>query len=67
MFTLVQTPLLPLSFSVSATAEQIDKAKEVVKKLTFNYQSDAFENPGELVKAVIVCIERNIIMHYVKL
>ena len=29
-----------------ATTEQIDKAKEVIKKLTFEFQSDSFENPG---------------------
>ena len=31
----------------SASAEQIDKAKEIIKKLTFNFQSEAFENPSE--------------------
>ena len=30
----------------AASTEQIDKAKEVIKKLTFKYQPDAFENPG---------------------
>ena len=30
----------------SAEPAHIDKAKEIVKKMTFNYQSDAFENPG---------------------
>ena len=29
-----------------ASTEQIDKAKEVIKKLTFEFQSDSFENPG---------------------
>lgn len=29
-----------------ASTEQIDKAKEVIKKLMFEFQSDAFENPG---------------------
>ncbi|XP_041366817.1 X-ray repair cross-complementing protein 6-like [Gigantopelta aegis] len=28
-----------------ATTEQIDKAKEVVKKLAFNFSSESFENP----------------------
>ena len=32
----------------TATEEQIDKAKEIIKKLTFKFQSDAFENPGTL-------------------
>jgi ATP-dependent DNA helicase 2 subunit 1 len=32
--------------SPKASTEQIDKAKEVIKKLTFKYQPDAFENPG---------------------
>ena len=31
----------------SASTEQIDKAKEIIKKLTFNFQSEAFENPCE--------------------
>ena len=30
----------------TASTEQIDKAKEIMKKLTFKYQPDAFENPG---------------------
>ena len=25
----------------------VDKAKEIVKKLTFSYESDSFENPGK--------------------
>ncbi len=37
----------PFSVSADADTAQIDKAKEVIKKLTFNFQSDAFENPGE--------------------
>ena len=32
--------------TVEASHEQIDKAKEIVKKLTFNFQSESFENPG---------------------
>ena len=28
-----------------ASPDQIDKAKEIIKKLTFNFQSEAFENP----------------------
>ena len=35
------------SFYYSASTEQIDKAKEIIKKLTFNFQSEAFENPSE--------------------
>ena len=35
------------SFYHSASAEQTDKAKEIIKKLTFNFQSEAFENPSE--------------------
>lgn len=34
------------SVSYVATTEQIDKAKDVIKKLTFEFQSDSFENPG---------------------
>ena len=34
------------SASCIATTEQIDKAKDVIKKLTFEFQSDSFENPG---------------------
>ena len=32
--------------SITATDEQIDKAKEVIRKLTFCFQSESFENPG---------------------
>ena len=32
--------------AISANTEQIDKAKEIIKKLTFKYQPDSFENPG---------------------
>ena len=31
----------------TAPPEMVDKAKEIVKKLTFGFESDAFENPGE--------------------
>ena len=43
------TIILSQSYYVihAASTEQIDKAKEVIKKLTFKYQPDAFENPGE--------------------
>ena len=34
-------------FLCAASTEQIDKAKEIIKKLTFNFQSEAFENPSE--------------------
>ena len=34
------------SGSYVATTEQIDKAKDVIKKLTFEFQSESFENPG---------------------
>ena len=30
----------------AAETAEIDKAKEIIKKMTFNYQSDSFENPG---------------------
>ena len=41
--------LCSLSLScLSATNEQVDKAKEIIKKLTFHFQSEAFENPGWL-------------------
>lgn len=33
-----------------ASTEQIDKAKEVIKKLTFEFQSDSFENPGTCIQ-----------------
>lgn len=33
-----------------ASTEQIDKAKEIIKKLTFNFQSEAFENPSEYIQ-----------------
>ena len=39
--------VLVLLLLESASVKQIDKAKEVIKKLTFNFQSDAFENPSE--------------------
>ena len=29
-----------------AESEEIAKAKEIIKKMTFNYQPDTFENPG---------------------
>ena len=32
--------------AISANTEQIDKAKDIIKKLTFKYQPDSFENPG---------------------
>ncbi|CAI8018050.1 X-ray repair cross-complementing protein 5 [Geodia barretti] len=31
--------------STKANTEQIDKAKDIIKKLTFKYQPDSFENP----------------------
>ena len=34
-----------ITYNIAST-EQIDKAKEVIKKLTFEFQSDSFENPG---------------------
>lgn len=34
---------------VVATTEQIDKAKDIVKKLKFNFNSEAFENPGTTI------------------
>ena len=34
-------------FFFLATVEQVEKAKEVIKKLTFKFSSDNFENPGE--------------------
>ena len=39
--------VLVLLLLESASVEQIDKAKDIIKKLTFNFQSDAFENPSE--------------------
>ena len=36
------------SASCVAKTEQIDKAKDVIKKLTFEFQSDSFENPGNI-------------------
>ena len=39
--------VLIVLFLISATVEAIDVAKNVIKKLTFNFQSDAFENPSE--------------------
>lgn len=30
----------------AAQSELVDKAKEIVKKLTFSFESDSFENPG---------------------
>lgn len=33
-------------YLLPAQLEVVDKAKEVVKKLTFSFESDAFENPG---------------------
>ena len=41
----------------AASAEQIDKAKEVIKKLTFKYQPDAFENPGGPYNIITVNIQ----------
>ena len=32
-------------FCFLATTEQIDKAKELIKKLAFNFNSENFENP----------------------
>ena len=32
-----------------ATTQQVDKAKEVIRKLTFDFQSESFENPGMYV------------------
>lgn len=43
IFEHVQCALIPF---LAASTEQIDKAKEIIKKLTFKYQPDAFENPG---------------------
>lgn len=31
-----------------AKSEEIDKAKEIIRKMTFNYESDTFENPGKI-------------------
>ena len=31
---------------VAASVEQINKAKDIIKKLTFKFESEAFENPG---------------------
>jgi ATP-dependent DNA helicase 2 subunit 1 len=31
---------------LSANSEQIDKAKELIKKLQFAFRSESFENPG---------------------
>ena len=39
--------VLVLLLLESASVEQIDKAKDIIMKLTFNFQSDAFENPSE--------------------
>jgi len=40
--------ILYCDFFITASEEQIDKAKEIIKKLTFNFRSDDFENPGSL-------------------
>ena len=46
---------------LAASIEQIDKAKEIIKKLTFNFQSDAFENPGKkLCRIAHPCITHHI-------
>ena len=36
----------------SANNEQIDKAKEIVKKLMFKFQSESFENPGKITSSL---------------
>ncbi len=33
----------------TVTTDQIDKAKEIIKKLKFEFQSEDFENPGNHV------------------
>jgi len=43
---------------LTASNEQMDKAKEIIKKLTFNFQSDAFENPGEITVACCCIIHK---------
>ena len=30
-----------------AEPPEVDKAKEIIKKMTFNYESNTFENPGQ--------------------
>ena len=36
----------------SANNEQIDKAKEIVKKLMFKFRSESFENPGKITSSL---------------
>ena len=45
-------------FCFIATTQQIDKAKEVIKKLTFEFQSESFENPGILHLSISMCVYR---------
>ena len=33
--------------TVEPSDEQVDKAKEIIRKLSFKFQSDSFENPGK--------------------
>ena len=45
------------------TTEQIDKAKEVIKKLKFEFQSEDFENPGNVKYNNAHCTSSN--MHFI--
>ena len=45
-----------MPFIITATTEQIDKAKEIIKKLTFMYQPDSFENPGMYIQFQITSL-----------
>ena len=38
--------VISASLHALANLTQVDKAKEIVKKLTFTFKPDAFENPG---------------------
>ena len=40
-----ETCVILVYFILTANADQIDKAKEIIKKLGFTFSSEAFENP----------------------